>query len=91
MTGRRTYRIHYLLLRDDLARAIKKLHILGSGFQIIPVGQNRIVQSVPGELNMDHTTVLELSQVNTITMSIIYIVGLSTCPHVFRWAKDWES
>ena len=49
--------------RDDLARAIKKLHTLGSGFQIIPVGQNRIVQSVPGELNMDHTTVLQLAQV----------------------------
>lgn len=49
--------------RDDLARAIKKLHTLGSGFQIIPVGEKRIVQSVPGELNMDHTTVLQLAQV----------------------------
>ncbi|XP_046846028.1 vacuolar-sorting protein SNF8-like [Xenia sp. Carnegie-2017] len=57
---------------DDLARAIKKLHTLGSGFQIIPVGQNRIVQSVPGELNMDHTTVLELSQeTSNISLSLI--------------------
>jgi ESCRT-II complex subunit VPS22 len=56
-------RISQSCFRDDLARAIKKLHSLGSGFQIIPVGENRIVQSVPGELNMDHTTVLQLAQV----------------------------
>ncbi|CAB4034741.1 Hypothetical predicted protein [Paramuricea clavata] len=57
---------------DDLARAIKKLHTLGSGFQIIPVGEKRIVQSVPGELNMDHTTVLQLAQATSyISLSAI--------------------
>lgn len=47
---------------DDLARAIKKLHVMGSGFQIIPVGTKRLVQSVPGELSMDHTAALQLAQ-----------------------------
>ncbi|XP_028416209.1 vacuolar-sorting protein SNF8-like [Dendronephthya gigantea] len=57
---------------DDLARAIKKLHTLGSGFQIIPVGKSRIVQSVPGELNMDHTTVLQLAQATSyISLSAV--------------------
>eukprot|EP00058_Branchiostoma_floridae_P006517 XP_002592005.1 hypothetical protein BRAFLDRAFT_79594 [Branchiostoma floridae] len=48
---------------DDLLRAIKKLKVLGSGFTAIPVGGGRyLVQSVPGELNMDHTTVLQLAE-----------------------------
>jgi ESCRT-II complex subunit VPS22 len=49
--------------RDDLERAIKKLHALGSGFQVIPVGNKRLVQSVPGELTMDDTATLQLAQV----------------------------
>ncbi|PFX33221.1 Vacuolar-sorting protein SNF8 [Stylophora pistillata] len=52
----------YNQCRDDLARAIKKLHVMGSGFQIIPVGNKRLVQSVPGELSMDHTAALQLAQ-----------------------------
>ncbi|XP_031572055.1 vacuolar-sorting protein SNF8-like [Actinia tenebrosa] len=47
---------------DDLERAIKKLHALGSGFQVIPVGKKRLVQSVPGELTMDDTATLQLAQ-----------------------------
>lgn len=52
---------------DDLARAIKKLHIMGSGFQVIPVGKKQLVQSVPGELSMDHTAALQLAQDNGFT------------------------
>ena len=48
---------------DDMARAIKKLRVLGGGFAVIPVGKTRLVQSVPGELNMDHTTVLQRAEV----------------------------
>ncbi|XP_001641092.2 vacuolar-sorting protein SNF8 isoform X1 [Nematostella vectensis] len=47
---------------DDLERAIKKLHALGSGFQVIVAGNRRLVQSVPGELSMDHTDALKLAQ-----------------------------
>ena len=51
-----------------MARAIKKLHILGSGFQIIPVGNKRLVQSVPGELSMDHAAVLQQAQVIVVVV-----------------------
>ena len=56
------------LSRDDMARAIKKLRILGGGFAVIPVGGRRLVQSVPGELNMDHTAVLQKAEVRTTTV-----------------------
>ncbi|XP_064401751.1 vacuolar-sorting protein SNF8-like [Halichondria panicea] len=52
---------------DDLARAIKKLRILGGGFAVIPVGKHRLVQSVPGELNMDHTAVLAKAEDTSYT------------------------
>ncbi|OBS77403.1 hypothetical protein A6R68_16116 [Neotoma lepida] len=49
---------------DDLIRAIKKLKALGTGFGIIPVGGTYLIQSVPAELNMDHTVVLQLAEKN---------------------------
>lgn len=49
--------------RDDLVRAIKKLKAMGNGFGMIPVGGSYLVQSVPAELNMDHTVVLQLAEV----------------------------
>lgn len=57
-----------------MARAIKKLHILGSGFQIIPVGNKRLVQSVPGELSMDHAAVLQQAQVLVVVVVVVVIV-----------------
>ncbi|XP_078385557.1 vacuolar-sorting protein SNF8 isoform X2 [Cetorhinus maximus] len=48
--------------QDDLIRAIKKLKSLGNGFSIIPVGGRYLVQSVPAELNMDHTVVLQIAE-----------------------------
>lgn len=51
---------------DDMARAIKKLRVLGGGFAVIPVGKTRLVQSVPGELNMDHATVLQRAEVRLV-------------------------
>ncbi|XP_057292967.1 vacuolar-sorting protein SNF8-like [Hydractinia symbiolongicarpus] len=47
---------------DDIVRAIKKLSILGSGFKVLPLQERQLVQSVPSELNMDHTTVLQTAQ-----------------------------
>lgn len=49
--------------RDDLVRAIKKLKAMGNGFGMIPVGGSYLVQSVPAELNMDHTVVFQLAEV----------------------------
>ena len=43
--------------------AIKKLKALGNGFSVIPTEHGYLVQSVPGELTMDHTTVLQQAEV----------------------------
>lgn len=61
-----------LLLRDDLLRAIKKLKVLGNGFGIIPVGGTYLIQSVPAELNMDHTVVLQLAEVSSQSSNYNY-------------------
>uniref|UniRef100_UPI00359015B5 vacuolar-sorting protein SNF8 isoform X2 n=1 Tax=Myxine glutinosa TaxID=7769 RepID=UPI00359015B5 len=53
--------------QDDLIRAIKKLKVLGNGFSMIQMGGSYLVQSVPAELNMDHTTVLQLAEANGYT------------------------
>lgn len=51
---------HQEISKDDLLCAAKKLKILGSGFTVVPVGKGQyMVQSVPGELSMDHTAVLQ--------------------------------
>jgi ESCRT-II complex subunit VPS22 len=47
---------------DDIERATKKLKVLGSGFEVLTVGSRKMIQSVPCELNTDHTTVLVLAQ-----------------------------
>ncbi|XP_076465318.1 vacuolar-sorting protein SNF8-like [Babylonia areolata] len=47
---------------DDMMRAIRKLRILGNGFTVLAVGNMQLVQSVPGELTMDHTNILQLAQ-----------------------------
>lgn len=48
--------------RDDMERAIQKLKILGSGFNIVRVGARTMVVSVPYELNRDHSTVLSCAE-----------------------------
>ncbi len=60
---------------DDLARAIKKLRVLGGGFAVVPVGKQRLVQSVPGELNMDHTAVLQQAEVIK-NLKIIFVIPI---------------
>ena len=47
---------------DDILRAIGKLKALGSGFQVFKVGRQKLVRSVPGELNTDKSVLLELAQ-----------------------------
>ena len=49
--------------RDDIVRAIKSLKSLGTGFELVTVGQRKLVQSVPRELNKDHNEILALAQV----------------------------
>jgi len=47
---------------DDLCQAIKKLSVLGSGFKVLQLENGQLVQSVPSELNTDHTTVLQTAE-----------------------------
>ncbi|CAD6218449.1 unnamed protein product [Miscanthus lutarioriparius] len=50
------------LSEDDCLRAISKLKVLGSGFEVIFVGRRKLVRSVPTELNKDHNGILGLAQ-----------------------------
>lgn len=48
---------------DDILTSIKTLKILGSGFKALPLtGGKYLVQSIPGELSMDHTSLLSLAE-----------------------------
>lgn len=47
------------ITQDDLLRAIEKLKTLGKGFCLISIGARYLVQSVPTELSLDHTTVIK--------------------------------
>ncbi|CAF4846801.1 unnamed protein product, partial [Rotaria sp. Silwood2] len=70
--------------QDDILRAIKKLRALGDGFAVIqPInGQGRIlIQSIPGELSMDHTAILNSLQ----TRSSFTVEQLR---EEFKWTDD---
>ncbi|KAG0006389.1 Vacuolar protein sorting-associated protein SNF8 [Entomortierella chlamydospora] len=45
---------------DDVLRAIKTLAPLGSGFQVLQIGDKKMVSSVPRELNRDQSAILAL-------------------------------
>uniref|UniRef100_A0A2R5LIL9 Vacuolar-sorting protein SNF8 n=1 Tax=Ornithodoros turicata TaxID=34597 RepID=A0A2R5LIL9_9ACAR len=47
------------ITHDDLLSAIEKLRKLGTGFKLIPLGSRYLVQSVPTELSLDHTSVIK--------------------------------
>lgn len=47
---------------DDIERAIQTLQVLGNGYSIVKVRGEKLVQSVPREMNADHTQILELAQ-----------------------------
>ena len=76
---------------DDIERSISKLKILGSGFDLIRL-RNRtntaspdkiVVQSVPVELNMDHTTILVLAEADDG-----HICAESVSEHLPEWSID---
>lgn len=48
--------------QSDIVAAIKKLKVLGNGFDLVTLGDQLYVRSVPGELNTDKNRVLELAQ-----------------------------
>jgi len=49
---------------DDVVRAIKKIRVLGNGqFELVTIGKQQYIRSVPGELSLDSNKILELAQV----------------------------
>ncbi|RZC36123.1 EAP30 domain containing protein [Asbolus verrucosus] len=66
---------HQEITQDDLIRAAQKLKIFGSGFTVVPVGKGQyMVQSIPGELSMDHTAVLQqVTHSNQAFVSVGYL------------------
>ncbi|KAI1310259.1 Vacuolar protein sorting-associated protein SNF8 [Mortierella claussenii] len=59
------------ITEDDVLRSIKTLTPLGSGFQVLQIGDKKMVSSVPRELNRDQSVILALVQntnghVNTV-------------------------
>lgn len=47
---------------EDIIMAAKKLRIFGNGFTVYPIGKGRyMVQSIPGELSLDETSILQLA------------------------------
>ncbi|XP_014259846.1 vacuolar-sorting protein SNF8 [Cimex lectularius] len=60
---------------EDILCAAKKLNMFGNGFKILPVGGGRyVVQSVPGEMSMDQTSVLS-SVSNNANVSLSYLIS----------------
>lgn len=54
---------HQEITADDLRIAAKKLRSLGGGFSVVEVSKGHfLVQSVPVELSMDHTMVLQTAE-----------------------------
>ncbi|OWR45957.1 vacuolar-sorting protein SNF8 [Danaus plexippus] len=51
---------HQDITNEDLLAAVKKLKIFGNGFTVVSIGKGKwLVQSIPGELNLDQTLVLQ--------------------------------
>eukprot|EP01024_Parvocaulis_polyphysoides_P007856 TRINITY_DN12314_c3_g1_i1.p1 TRINITY_DN12314_c3_g1~~TRINITY_DN12314_c3_g1_i1.p1 ORF type:complete len:245 (+),score=27.93 TRINITY_DN12314_c3_g1_i1:92-826(+) len=65
---------------DDIVRSIKKLKVLGGGFDIIKVGNRTFVRSVPGELNTDKNKIIELAQET----------GYVSIPGIQKVLPTWE-
>lgn len=73
---------HQEITNEDLLAAAKKLKVFGNGFSIVPVGRGKyLVQSVPGELSMDHTAVLQQATGNA------HVSKSMLCKEL-RWESD---
>ncbi|XP_058445574.1 vacuolar-sorting protein SNF8 isoform X2 [Malaya genurostris] len=59
VTARGRKQIHQEITNEDILIATKKLKIFGNGFTAYPVGKDLyMVQSIPGELSLQETSVL---------------------------------
>ncbi|KAK4886246.1 hypothetical protein RN001_002517 [Aquatica leii] len=73
-------------LRSRLIKArgqARKLKIFGSGFSVVPVGKGQyMVQSVPVELSMDHTAIIQQVANSNQAFTSVYLL---------REQLNWES
>ncbi|KAH8867359.1 Vacuolar-sorting protein isoform 2 [Schistosoma japonicum] len=68
---------------EDVKRSIRKLRCLGTGFSLISLpGGRLLVQSVPGEMNMDQTLVLGLAESSDSHVTTTAVM------EKFNWTKD---
>ena len=75
---------HQEITNEDLLAAAKKLRIFGNGFSVVPIGGGQhLVQSIPGELSMDHTAVLQQA-----SQSGNAFTSISTLQGELHWEKD---
>lgn len=66
---------------EDIKRAVNKLSVLGNGFKIINLSNISMIISVPMELNVDHESLLQLSQdYNSISESLVKLI--------LNWTSD---
>lgn len=75
---------HQEISTDDLLCAAKKLKVLGGGFSIVQVGKGQhMVQSIPGELSMDHTAVIQ-----QVANSNQACTSVSKLCQLLHWEED---
>ncbi|KAG0316762.1 Vacuolar protein sorting-associated protein SNF8 [Dissophora globulifera] len=55
---------------DDMWRSIKALAPLGSGYQVLQIGDKKMVSSVPRELNRDQSMILALIQATNAHVNV---------------------
>ena len=54
---------------DDITRAIKTLTPLSGGYEVLQIGERKLVRSVPKELDKDQAALLLLAQVGLFCVS----------------------
>ncbi|TPX31844.1 hypothetical protein SmJEL517_g04927 [Synchytrium microbalum] len=60
------------ITEDDILRSIKNLKTLGNGFEVVSIGPQKFISSVPRELNVDFTSVLGVAQTTGfVTLDIL--------------------
>jgi ESCRT-II complex subunit VPS22 len=60
--------------RDDILRAVTTLKPLGSSYSTLSVGHKLYIRSVPKELNIDQSAVLEAAQLlGYVTVSMLML------------------
>lgn len=65
---------------DDIERAVKSLQILGKGFELMTIAGTKYIMSVPVEMSLDQSAVLEACEV-------MGYVTVSLLRDNFKWEK----